>query len=392
MNETKILVIDPDETSRTFLANILRKQNYTVSEAASGQDGLQKIIDFTPDVITCDSALNDLSAEAIIIKTRQEIRYGNTPIVVFSNQLDSEEMDRILKAGANDYFGKSGQALMGFLNNISKLLVDARVKQSEELKGALAVFVSAKGGTGTSSLCANIGMNLSRFMTKSTVALVDMVLPIGSLALITGIDESSNFNVVEVSLQPPEKVTPDYFRENLARPHDWLFHLLPGSPDPGAASSFNVGNMHQVIQTLRKTYDYVLVDLGRSFSRISLPIIQEADVIVMVLSNDVSSVSLTKRSLDYLITQNINSNRIYPILNRAVGLEGLSKAEAEKILGMEIRMTVPYMMSNLTLANNQNTPIASKFPTDTTNLVLKQVAIEISQAAIKTRSEHVAKG
>ena len=356
MNETKILVIDPDETSRTFLANILRKQNYTVSEAASGQDGLQKIIDFTPDVITCDSALNDLSAEAIIIKTRQEIRYGNTPIVVFSNQLDSEEMDRILKAGANDYFGKSGQALMGFLNNISKLLVDARVKQSEELKGALAVFVSAKGGTGTSSLCANIGMNLSRFMTKSTVALVDMVLPIGSLALITGIDESSNFNVVEVSLQPPEKVTPDYFRENLARPHDWLFHLLPGSPDPGAASSFNVGNMHQVIQTLRKTYDYVLVDLGRSFSRISLPIIQEADVIVMVLSNDVSSVSLTKRSLDYLITQNINSNRIYPILNRAVGLEGLSKAEAEKILGMEIRMTVPYMMSNLTLANNQNTP------------------------------------
>jgi pilus assembly protein CpaE len=390
MNETKILVIDPDETSRTFLVNILKKQSHTVSEAVSGQDGLQRIIDFIPDIITCDSALNDLSAEAIIVKMRQEIRHGNTPIVVFTNQLDSEEMDRLMQAGANDYFGKSGQAIMGFLNNITNLLADARTKQPAELGGALAVFVSAKGGSGTSSLCANIGMNLSRFMTKSTVVLVDLVLPIGSLALITGIDDP--FNIVEVSLQPPEKVTPEYFREKLIKPHGWLFHLLPGSPDPGVASSYKVENTHHIIQMLRKAYDYVLVDLGRSFSRISLPIIQEADVIVIVLSNDISSVTLTKRTLEYLVKQKIDPDRIYPILNRAVGLEGLSKAEAEKILGMNIRTTVPYMMSNLTLANNQNTPIASKFPTDTTNLVLKQVAIEISQAAIKTRSEHVAQG
>jgi len=388
MNETKILVIDPDENSRNFLANILKNHDYKVHEAASGLDGLRIISDFAPDIITCDSALNDLSSEAIIIKLRQEIHNNNIPIVIFSNQLDSNEMSRFLKIGANDYYGKSGQAIMGFLDNISSLLADAKAKQHENTDGALVVFVSAKGGTGTSSLCANIGMNLSRLMTRSTVALVDLVLPIGSLALIAGIEEP--FNIVEVSKQPPEKITSEYFRKNLIKPIDWLFHLLPGSPNPGMASTFVVENTHLIIQMLRKTYDYVLVDLGRSFSRISLPIIQEADSIVLVLSNDYSSVTLTKRTLDYLITQNIDPNRIYPILNRAVGLEGLSKAEADKILGMDIRTTVPYMMSNLTLANNQNTPISAKFPTDTTNLVLKQVAIEISQAAIRNRDETAA--
>lgn len=385
MNPVKILIIDPDQDSRKFLFNILRNHDYTVFEAASGIDGLNSINEFIPDIVTCASSLTDLSAEAIIVKVRQEMYKYNIPIVVFTDQLDSNEMDRYLQAGANDYYGKSGQAIMGFLNNISTLLADAKAKQQEVTDGALVVFVSAKGGTGTSSLCANIGMNLSRLMARSTIALVDLVLPIGSLALIAGINDS--FNIVEVSKQPPENITPEYFREKLLKPRDWLFHLLPGSPDPGVASSFVVENTHHIIQMLRKAYDYVLVDLGRSFSRISLPIIHEADSIVLVLSNDISSVALTKRTVDYLITQNINPKRIYPILNRAVGLEGLSKAEAEKILGTEIKTTVPYMMSNLTLANNQNTPIATKFPTDTTNLVLKQVALEISQAAIRNKEE-----
>jgi hypothetical protein len=41
------------------------------------------------------------------------------------------------------------------------------------------------------------------------------------------------------------------------------------------------------------------------------------------------------------------------------------------------------MMGNFSLANNQNTPISVKFPTDTAALVMKQAAIEMSQKVIK---------
>jgi hypothetical protein len=44
---------------------------------------------------------------------------------------------------------------------------------------------------------------------------------------------------------------------------------------------------------------------------------------------------------------------------------------------------VPYMMGNFSLANNQNTPVSIKFPTDTASMVLKQAAIEMTQLAIK---------
>lgn len=77
------------------------------------------------------------------------------------------------------------------------------------------------------------------------------------------------------------------------------------------------------------------------------------------------------------------NEQIFPILNRAVGLEGLSKGEVERMLGLGVRLTVPYAMSNFTLANNQHMPIITKFPSDTFATVLKQAAIEISQMVIR---------
>jgi len=138
--------------------------------------------------------------------------------------------------------------------------------------------------------------------------------------------------------------------------------------------------------SLRSAYDYVLVDLGRSLSRISLPLIQEADLLVLILSTDLSTVNHTQKLWHYLQGQGVSSDRVYSILNRAVGLEGLTKAEAEKILGLDIDLMMPYMMGNFTLANNQHTPISIKFPTDAASFVLKQAAIDMSQKVVKAQS------
>ena len=385
MTRISVLIIDTDEASRQFLAKTLQKQDFQVIEAESAMEGLQKISESIPHIISCDANILDMRVYEFIQRLRQEKKFANTPIVVFSGDPDPDEMDHCLQAGGNEYYVKSGQSTNTFIKNIMPLLSAMKeAHPEEEEKGVLSVFLSAKGGTGTSSLCANVAMSLSRLMTSSTIALVDMVLPIGSQALITGYE--GDFNLIEVSKLEPEEMTSDYLLENLIRPENWLFDLLPGSPDPGTAGDFNVSHAPNIIDTLRKAYDYVLVDFGRSFSRISLPIIQEADVAAMVLSNDLSTVTLTKRTLDYMQEQGVHQERIYPMLNRAVGLEGLTKAEAEKILEIGIRTTVPYMRSNLTLANNQNVPIETKFPTDSANFVFKQMAVEISQMGILTQA------
>jgi pilus assembly protein CpaE len=237
--------------------------------------------------------------------------------------------------------------------------------------------LSAKGGTGTSSLCANIAMCLGSEKIETRVAVMDLVLPIGSIADIVGVD--SSLNLVTMATLDPSQTTSTYFKNNLPRVPNWYFHLLAGSPDPDSANHLAVDQLDGILSAVLESYDYILVDMGRALSRISLPIIQKADVVVLIVGTDLSSAILTKKVWEYLQNHDIDPRRLYALQNRAVGLEGLSKTEFEQMTGMQIRLTMPYLNGNFTIANNRHEPIIEKFPNDSASFTLKQVAIQIAE-------------
>ena len=385
MENVTVLVIDSDEANRGFLVQLLQKKNYQAMQASSGAEALQMMEDDAVSMIVFDTNLPDMEALELIDRLQQNPRIADIPCVVLSSKSDPEEMKACLDAGCAEYFIKSGMVMMTFVDSIPKLLVAGRRLRKNRDRGFLFVYLSAKGGTGTSSLCANIAMNMANHLPQSLVSVADLVLPMGSVASIVGAEEDA-FNLVQVADRSEDEITADYLKENLLVPPHWLFHLLPGAPSPEAAINLQAGHISNVVSSLRSAYDYVLVDLGRSLSRISLPLIQEADLLVLILSTDLSTVNHTQKLWHYLQGQGVSSDHVYSILNRAVGLEGLTKTEAEKILGLEINLMMPYMMGNFTLANNQHTPISVKFPTDTASLVLKQAAIEMSQKVVKSQN------
>ncbi len=385
MDQSKILVVDQDEANRNFLAQMLQKKNYVVHHAATGAEGIRIAGEGETDLIVFDTNLPDMTAREFIQGLKQNPHVSEIPCVVLSSKSDPEEMQECLDAGCAEYYIKSGMVMVTLVNALPKLLIEGKRIQSEVRKGLLFAFTSAKGGTGTTSLCANIGMSLAQYISQAKVAVVDMVLPFGSIAPLVGCEES-DFNLVTVSGKSADQITPAFFRENLCTPQRWLFRLLPGSPDPDVANELNVSNIGSIIEALRQAFDYVLVDVGRSLSRITMPIIEEADLTVLLLSTDLSTVNLTQKFWRYLQSHGTDPHRVFPILNRAVGLEGLTKAEAEKILGLEIKLMMPYMMGNFTLANNQNMPIVLKFPNDTASMVLKQAAVDMTRQALAARA------
>jgi pilus assembly protein CpaE len=385
MDAITVLVIDADEANRNFLAQLLQKKNYTVAHASTGEAGIHMVDAAAPNLIVFDTKLPDMGAMDLIERLQHNPAIANIPCIVLSSHSDPDEMRACLQAGCSEYYVKSGMVMMTLVDAIPRLLVDGRRLRKKREKGFLFTFLSAKGGTGTSSLCANIGMNMATYLTQSTVAVADLVLPMGSIAPLVGVPDSE-FNLVTLAEKAETEITSDYLGQHLIIPAHWQFHLLPGAPDPETAINLQVGHIPKIVNSMRLFYDYVLVDLGRSLSRISLPIIQEADLVVLILSTDLSTVNHTRKLWHYLKDQGIGQDHVFPVLNRAVGLEGLTKAEAEKILGIEIKLTMPYMSGNFTLANNQNTPVSIKFPTDTATIILKQAAIEMSQTVVKRQS------
>jgi len=216
------------------------------------------------------------------------------------------------------------------------------------------------------------------------VIVADLVLPIGSIGPIVG--EEDEPNLVSVANLPPDETNAEYFHKHLPRPENWRFQVLTGSPDPQGGNSIRGERIGQIVDVLCSAYEFIVLDLGRSLSRISLPLIQKADLIVLIASTDQSTVKLTKTIWDYLQAQGVDQQKIYALLNRAVGLEGSTKAEAEEIIGLPIKTTMPYLGGNFALANNLNQPIMLKYPTDTSAIILKGAADEIVSLTRRLRS------
>lgn len=381
----KILVVDADSASRNFIAQKLLGQNHEVLQADSGKEGLISAWRDYPNLIIADPTMTDLKGEEFAVKLKQDPRTSQVPLIALSSDSNAERIKSCLEAGFNEYIIKSGQAVTMLTDAIRHLLElngDA-MKQG----GKLIVFLSAKGGTGTSSLCANLAMNIADNQPDAKLVVADLVLPIGSIAPIVGYEGS--VNIVNVADMSHDVTSPDFFRKHLPEMRDWKFALLAGSPDPEISNQLKVERIWDVVNSLKMVYDYVLIDIGRSLSRITLPLIQHADVVTLLISTDTSTLPLTKTLLNYLKNKGVKTDSIYSILNRAAGLEGLSKAEAEEMLEIQINSAIPYLGTNLAFANSHHQPFTLKFPQNTAGLIFQETAQGILAATEKAQIEAV---
>lgn len=386
MPEKTILLVDADTASLHFLSSLMRKEGYAVLQTNMGKEGLIHAWRDRPNLIIFDPVLHDLPGEQFLSKLRHDPRSAAIPVLALSSDANPARKNAILEAGCNEYMVKSGEVVSAIPETVSKLLAGGNlIAKKIKDSGYLIVFLSAKGGTGVSSLCANYGVAICENKPEAQVVVADLVLPIGSIANITGY--AGDLDLITIAALPDEEAQNTYFHEQLPQPPDWRFQLLPGSTSPQRANELQVGRIPDIIETLLTAYDFVIVDLGRSLSRISIPIIQRADLLALIVSTDQSTVTLTKTVLNYFQAQGIEEKRIFPILNRVIGLEGLTKADAEKIIGLNIKTTIPYMGSNFVMANNQNQPISVKYPSNTTTLVLKESSLAMISLVNQLRYE-----
>ncbi|MBI3165196.1 MAG: response regulator [Anaerolineales bacterium] len=381
MPQKKILIVDSDSASRNFIARKLQELDLDVLQAGSGKEGLILAWRDRPDMAVIDPALSDLKGEELASKLHRDPRTAQLHLVALSSDHDPARVKSCREAGFNEYITKSGQAV--------SLLSDAVRRffgiSAEAMKkgGLMIVFLSAKGGTGASSFCANMGAEIAKQNPEARVAVADLVFPIGSIAPIIGYDGMEN--IITLAERSTQETSPDFLKTSLPLVELWRFHLLAGSPDPELSNQLNVERIWDLVAGVKAAYDYVLVDIGRSLSKITLPLIQHADLVTLLISTDVSTISLTGTILDYLQSKGVGEKNLYTVLNRHSGLEGLSKREAENLLGIRVNLAIPYLDTNFAFANSQHRPYTLKFPNDSASIIFQDSAREMTALARKLR-------
>ena len=99
--------------------------------------------------------------------------------------------------------------------------------------------------------------------------------------------------------------------------------------------------IRQVLAFARPHYDWTLVDLGRSLSRMAMAALEEIDEACLVTTLEVPALHQSKQIMQTLLDSGYGKNRIRLILNRAPKRLDITPAELEKMLGMPIFCMIP---------------------------------------------------
>lgn len=105
MNQSgpRVLVVDDERAIRRLLRPSLSAHQYTVLEAASGQEALAAVATSRPDIVILDLGLPDLAGIEV---TRQLREWTSIPIIILSVRDQEEDKIAALDAGADDYLTK----------------------------------------------------------------------------------------------------------------------------------------------------------------------------------------------------------------------------------------------------------------------------------------------
>ena len=368
----RILIVDSDQVTIHWLQSKLTPVGYTVDTATRGDIALQKISQDPPNLIVLDLTLPDGNGLDLIRRLREDPQFINVGIIIFSLRNEPDDIVAGLNAGADHYVRKRPGADAELLAVVRACLTQPAKGAQTPSRGKIISFCSAKGGTGTTSICVNTACALAKLESQARIVLVDMVLPIGSVGASLGYETSKT--IARLSNEVTEKIDRVIIERYVSQKLKWGFHVVIGAKDPKEATGLNVSQIGSIFEMLPASYDYVLVDLGRTLSRISLPIIESSAAVVIIVTPDISTVKASRVMLEHLEAHNVDRNRIILINNRTVGRVWTTTEDIERELKLPLAATVPYVVEYMTLAINASVPFLDKFPDHAAGLVFTDLA------------------
>lgn len=119
---TTILIVEDDKFLRELIAQKLVKENYEVSEAIDGEEGIKKIKEEKPDLILLDLILPGIDGFEVLSKMKEDPNLSSVPVIILSNLGQKEDVEKGLKLGAIDYLIKAHFTPGEIIEKIRKVL------------------------------------------------------------------------------------------------------------------------------------------------------------------------------------------------------------------------------------------------------------------------------
>lgn len=102
----KVLVIEDDENVRLIIGLALEKEGYEVLSVPGGEEALEKIVDFAPDLVILDIMMPAMDGWEVLNLLKSNPVTENIPVCILSAKDEVRDMMYAMQKGVADYITK----------------------------------------------------------------------------------------------------------------------------------------------------------------------------------------------------------------------------------------------------------------------------------------------
>jgi pilus assembly protein CpaE len=297
----KVLIVDDIPETRDHLTRLLSlEQEIDVAgTAGSGEEAIRLSMDLRPDIIVMDINMPEMDGVAAAEIISQ--RLPSSPIIMMSVHGEADQLRRAIAAGAREFLVKPFSA-DEFSTTIKRVFAK-ELERREQLQlvvappadngsavgrledhQILAVF-SPKGGAGRTTIATNLALALQA-ETGSRVCLVDATLQFGDVGVLLNLNPKNRSMLDAVEGGEPD----GDIIESVVINHSTGIRVLLAPPTPEGADLVTPAYLRKMLDHLKATHDWVVVDLPAALTDHSLAVMDAADQIIVLSALEITTI------------------------------------------------------------------------------------------------------
>jgi pilus assembly protein CpaE len=369
-DKIRVLIVDDVSDTRENVRKLLTFESdiEVVAAARTGKEAIQLSQESNPDVVLMDINMPDMDGIAATEQIRQ--RVPSVQVVILSIQNDQNYMRRAMVVGARDFLTKppNPDELVAAIRRAGKVAREERSKSSQVFvspqgipnlamkssrlsRGKIIQVYSPKGGTGCTTIAVNLAVCLHNEETR--VVLVDANLQFGDVAIF--LNEQVKNSILDLAPRVDE-MDPEIVDSVMIKNAASGVHIMASPSRPENAEKVNADQFAKLLRYLRQLYAYVIVDSSAYLTDVTLAVLDVADSIVLVTTQDIPSIKNDRLFLDLLMTLNIPLEKIAFVMNKFDKRIAISAEKVGENLKQEVVAVIPLDERTVIPAVNRGVP------------------------------------
>ncbi|MEW6101905.1 MAG: ATPase, T2SS/T4P/T4SS family [Candidatus Omnitrophota bacterium] len=240
------------------------------------------------------------------------------------------------------------------------------------------VIFSTKGGVGKTVIAANLAVSLAK-NEFARVCLIDLdTHAVGDMARMLNLKpQKAAVDLINTLTKLPQQELKK--EEFVVRNSSLGMDFLAGVLRPQQSPHLEADKIGAVCNLLDKHYDFIIIDAGKSFNEVFVSTLNQANLILLVVTPDILSVYQTKWILDTLQALRFPLAMIKILLNRAESASSISWQEVKVSLPVDIIARIPSDGKAVGDSVNRSVPVVLDSPRSKMSQAVSSLAKELTK-------------